>query len=636
MKIGKLKWLYHRLKAMSISEIIFRIYEKLKIKIYKIKFKQNINILQMPIKNLNLMNISSLNNKLDSIWNFSEVDVENSSDLIINVFNKKINLDNNYSWHGFNEKKWNKDIFSCNIDFKNRDDIGEIRLIWEFNRHLFLPYLLLKSKKYNNNLYYEKAKFAFYDWINNNYYLKGINWSSPMEIAIRSYQWMICYSIIKDNDDKAFKNDLLTAIIISIEYVSKNFSRFSSANNHLILESGIVSIIGYLVKDIYNQEWFEKGYKILDFELKRQFYEDGVNREHATHYHGFVVDLWLQYNVFLKSFNIKTLHEDILFKAVEFIGYLKYSNNNFIEFGDSDDAKIINLTGKEYNYYDYLLELGSKYFKIELINNSINNETCLWKNINVLDEIKLFEYKKENLYNESGYYIYKTNKMYVFFDIADLGFGSISAHGHADCLSIVLSFENNPIFIDPGTYIYNVEKKYRDYFRKTSVHNTLSYKGTSQSVMEGPFLWSKKAKVVGKGYYDKNDYLVIYGSHDGYNPFIHKRTIYISKIYNLIIVKDEFKGSNSFINFTLDDKVNVSEVNGYKYKVGNKLYFYSNNLIKLERKLISKEFLVKKETNSLVIDLADKNTALSIISDENYLKIKEGLIYRGDSVIFNY
>ncbi|MFL0246231.1 alginate lyase family protein [Candidatus Clostridium stratigraminis] len=630
-----LKWFFHRLKAMSIEEIIFRFKKKLQLKGYEKNFKEKKTVLELSIPNLKTDKFNLLNNKIDEIWDFSNDAINEKKDFIVDIFDMKIDLSKDFSWHGFNALKWDKSVFSCNIDFKNKDEIGEIRLTWELNRHLFLPHFFLMWKNTNNRVYFEKAKELFYDWVNDNYFLRGVNWSSPMEIAIRAYQWILCYAIIKEADDNKLKEDLITAVINSIKYVSENFSGFSSANNHLILEAGLTSIIGELLKDVYNQNWFQKGYDVLEKEIKRQFYSEGVNKEHAAHYHGFVVDLLLQYNTFLKYLNKKAICEDILFKSVEFIGYLKYCKD-FVEFGDSDDAKILNLTGKSYNYYDYLLAFGSKYFETSFTEDITNSQLSVWKYIKSQDIIKPFDYNGIKYYEKSGYFIYKSNELTFFFDIAELGFGSIAAHGHADCLAFVLSVKNIPIFVDPGTYIYNVESSLRNYFRSTSAHNTLTYDELSQSTMEGPFLWSKKANIIEKGFYEDVDYVVIYGSHDGYKPFTHKRIIYISKKYNLVIIKDEFDGDKGIVNFTLDSSNILSKINDKKYSINNNLYFYTNEEIEIHKQLISKSFLKKEETNAFCVSINKNSPCISIITDEEKLILHQKAIYKEGEIIFIY
>ncbi|PFD14485.1 hypothetical protein CN269_30305, partial [Bacillus thuringiensis] len=78
--------------------------------------------------------------------------------------------------------------------------------------------------------YLKILKKHFYDWVDKNPFYKGVNWSSSMEISIWAYQWILTYSILKEKNSK-FTEDLLKGSINSINYVMKNLSKYSSANN---------------------------------------------------------------------------------------------------------------------------------------------------------------------------------------------------------------------------------------------------------------------------------------------------------------------------------------------------------------------------------------------------------------------
>ena len=69
------------------------------------------------------------------------------------------------------------------------------------------------------------------------------------------------------------------------------------------------------------------------------------------------------------------------------------------------------------------------------------------------------------------------------------GYLSIAAHAHADALSVELRHGGIDILADPGTYCYLTEPDFRRYFRSTIGHNTLEIGGLDQARYGGPFLW---------------------------------------------------------------------------------------------------------------------------------------------------
>ena len=98
---------------------------------------------------------------------------------------------------------------------------------------------------------------------------------------------------------------------------------------------------------------------------------------------------------------------------------------------------------------------------------------------------------------EGGYTVIREHRaghdLHIVFDHGPLGYLAIAAHGHADALSVVVTLDGKPLFVDPGTYLFHSGGAWRDWFRSTPAHNTLNIAGQSQSVISGPFNWSTKA-----------------------------------------------------------------------------------------------------------------------------------------------
>lgn len=104
----------------------------------------------------------------------------------------------------------------------------------------------------------------------------------------------------------------------------------------------------------------------------------------------------------------------------------------------------------------------------------------------------------------------------LVFDHGPLGYLSIAAHGHADALAIWLHIGDVPVLVDAGTYLYHAGGAWREHFRSTPAHNTLTLNGASSSEVAGPFNWSKKADAVADAFAVSADGWRVSASHDGY------------------------------------------------------------------------------------------------------------------------
>jgi hypothetical protein len=592
---NNLSWYYNRLKAMPLEEVNHRVKRQINKIGYQIKYKKPSNI----HNNKNRLSYRDIINRVELLISTPE-DLPSIVTTKYKVFNEEVDLYKKISWHKSNYGSWNKEESSFNFTFANQDHIGDVRFTWEINRHQFFPMMAQQYISTKDKKVIEQLKFHFYDWISENPFLKGVNWSSPMEIAIRSYQWLLTLSILKDvEDEEIFLNDLLNSIVNSIQYVMKNLSLYSSANNHLIVEVAISSIVGYIVDPIYKQNWFISGYDMLNKQLNIQVHEDGVNKEQAIHYHTFVLEMILHYNSFMKKINRDSIHDEIVYKMAKFLGNLMV-DGHISEFGDSDDAKIIHL--EEVDYYKYVLILASEYFNKKFMNyntTSLQVKSLYSRNIDI--EKRLIQYNDLNVYNNGGYVVTKSKDFSFIFDSGPLGFGSIAAHGHADALNLVLYYKNNQIFVDSGTYIYNIKKYWRDYFRKTENHNTLTYNGQDQSQIEGPFLWSRKAnsELIDAGKSDSIIYMK--GSHDGFKPYIHERSITYLIDMDIIIITDTFSDS-AHINYNFDSLVNINRIEDNCLLLNNELYLTTSSKIETIETSISKKFLSKETSTGIKIN----------------------------------
>jgi len=150
-------------------------------------------------------------------------------------------------------------------------------------------------------------------------------------------------------------------------------------------------------------------------------------------------------------------------------------------------------------------------------------------------------------FREGGYYILGSEfetprELRVIADAGPLGYLAIAAHGHADALAFTLSVGGREILIDPGTYAYHTQKKWRDYFRGTAAHNTVTVDGENQSEIGGNFLWLRKATAHCEVWEMGTEQDRFVGSHDGYSrlvdPVVHRRAIVLEKASRRIIVTD--------------------------------------------------------------------------------------------------
>jgi len=560
-------WFLNRLKAMSMGEIMWRFSQKSLQIIEKKRFYRK----NLPI--IHVWNPWELRNKkLDSECvplNWSCGKYELFDDL--NLFEKFSYQQFKSKWNaGFQtENQWSEDVYSYEISCNQRTDIGDVRTNWELNRHFQFAGLAKNYFLTGDYKYLTELKRLFYDWNSHNLFLHGVQWKSAMEIAIRINSWIFTYLFITkaveryDNKQEEFLHDIECGIKAMAKYVLSHRSRYSSANNHLIVEMYAVAICGIVFK---YKPWIDKTVKILTRELTRQNYIDGVNKEMSLHYQCLVLEAYglLQIVMSENGIEIPAIWGKYLEPMTEFVADSWVKKSVAMEFGDNDEGKILDLSGKEQDYYKYVLELMSFVLEKKYATLESPCENLLW----LLQEETLCECRKKEIYVSPQFKCYKKggytfirdndNDVMIGIDHAELGFGKLAAHGHADALSFQAYFDGTSVFADAGTFNYHYGPKERNIYRSTQMHNTVSIDNKNQSEILGPFLWGKRAKVHVKKYPTEQKIELI-ACHNGYKEVECTRKFFYGKDAVLIIkdIINSKKRVDVSIGFLLGDTLKV-------------------------------------------------------------------------------
>ena len=82
--------------------------------------------------------------------------------------------------------------------------------------------------------------------------------------------------------------------------------------------------------------------------------------------------------------------------------------------------------------------------------------------------------------------------LFLRFECGHWGAPGAFAHTHADRLAFILYLDNLPFLIDPGTGSYLVDPVFREFFRSTRAHNTVTLNGQSQARPLACFLYRER------------------------------------------------------------------------------------------------------------------------------------------------
>ena len=463
--------------------------------------------------------------------------------------------------------------FAPKVDYRDYREVGDAKVVWEPNRHQQLAILGRAYRLTGEQRYAEKVIELIESWIDQCPYGRGMNWRSPLELAIRLINWVWAFELIAPAGvlTEERRRRLAPAIYRHLWEIARKYSRHSSANNHVIGEAAGVFIgSSYFIGLKQAKKWRAESWDLLLRESERQTTVDGVNRELAPGYHLFVLEFLLHAGLVARrtGHDFPTAYWDRLESMVEFVAELSAGGGSMPMFGDCDDGYVVDLGGRA-RPVQALLALGANLCGredfAELADS--NDEPVLWlMGKDALEQSESSHERcassaganrgvlKSQAWPEAGYYLLQSGgrnpaeeggdeRISVTFDCGELGFGSIAAHGHADALSFTLRAFGSDILVDPGTYDYFTAPKWRQYFRGTRAHNTIMVDGLEQSEMLGLFLWGARAQARCVSWEPSETGGTVTGEHDGYtrgaDPVLHRRTLHLDGAARVLTVRDE-------------------------------------------------------------------------------------------------
>lgn len=636
-------WYWNRLKCMSHAEIGYRLCEKC------VSFLQRMGI--------GTANTLPRQNLSKSVSDFVEVGHDILPQLYIEAANEILHgklrifaLDHFFGLF----PQWNRDpktgtvaplTFSKTLDCRNESVAGDIKYLWELNRHLHLVTLAQAYRLTNDRRYSHGLQKHLESWFDQCPYLKGPNWASSLELAIRLINWSIAWQLIGGlssalfltENGKRFRDRWLGTIYQHMHFIHGYYSRFSSANNHLIGEAAGL-FIGSVTWPYWNktQEWSMESQEILEREALLQNAPDGVNREQAVSYQQFVLDFLLIAALAGQSnkYNFSDKYWKRIEAMLEFLASIMDAGGHVPMIGDADDGYVTRLSQeRSFCPYRSLLATGTVLFgrsdfKAKAV--VLDDKTRWLLGARAEPDFTALSPSSSTLpvhraFPQGGYYIlgcdFETEKeIRMVADAGPLGYLSIAAHGHADALSFTLSIGGREFLIDPGTYTYHMSKAWRNYFRGSSAHNTVVVDGLNQSVIGGNFMWLHHAQVECAAWEPGETQDRFVGIHNGYqrlsDPVTHRRSIALDKKARTIEITDDLLCRSEHVaeihwhfaeacGVSLERDESVLAVNG-KRKI-RLLFDYSNNKAELRQGKtdpiggwVSRQFDVKSETTTVV------------------------------------
>lgn len=343
----------------------------------------------------------------------------------------------------------------------------------------------------------------------------------PLEISHRIQDQIHQFTLFLQSPN--FTPAFLTEFLVNY-YKHGNFilHHYSKQGNHLLFEAQRMFFAGTFFPEFKQApEWKQTGIDILNREIKKQVFEDGVQFELDPHYHLACINIFMRALVVANANNnmnaIPQSYKDTMEKMIEFyynICFPDYTNPCF------SDAKQGDPKSEQRNYREW-----SKIFP--------KNEAIKWFATNGKKGTRPQNLSKAFL--KGGFFTFRNgwnlNSTVMVVKAGPEG----EWHAQPDNGTFDLWVNGKNLFPDSGSFIYAGGKEVqeqRDWFRSTAQHNTLTLDDKDlESTESTTLLWQPEG-----------DVQTLVTENQSYKQLKHRRTVFFVDQKYFVFV-DEASGN---------------------------------------------------------------------------------------------
>jgi|GEM_PF-4734621 len=399
----------------------------------------------------------------------------------------------------------------------------DTRFVWEINRHQFLFTLARAFWLTGDRRYAVRVFTLVEDWLNKNPCPEGVNWSSALEVGIRAVSWLWAVALLLDCDflEETLLRRWLGSLGEHYQYLVSHLSLYADPTNHLIGEAAALWMLSVVFPDLPGAKRQQRrAIQILSEQIERQVTCDGVGAEQSTAYQKFIADFYGQADAIARRTGqaLPPVVRQRMAAMSDFLAALADAAGDPARIGDGDDGRGMPLP-----------ELSKRGEGFD------DRDAAVW--IEGPAALQAPQQKhsaiRSRVFLEGGYCLWQADeagdRIALLFDFGPLGLWPNASHGHADALNVQIQLRGRWILADPGTGVYEVNRRVRDSLRGTAAHNTVTVDHLDQTAALDTFKWLRPCSARLLDTFSGTEYDFAAAMHEGYRrlrePVTHYRAV---------------------------------------------------------------------------------------------------------------
>jgi len=368
-------------------------------------------------------------------------------------------------------------------------EVGDIKTIWEASRFDWVLAFAQRAATGEKGQV-ERLNLWLEDWCRNNPAYLGVNWKCGQEASIRVMHLALAAHLMGQTEKPA--DDMARLVEAHLARIRPTLAYARAQdNNHGTSEAAALFIGGIFCRNAgiaVGKKWSEEGRILLEERVSHLVMPDGSFSQYSVNYHRLMLDTlslvelwrrWMNLPEFSKNYRQKvTAATDWLYNMVD------DETGAVPNLGSNDGANLLPLTDAPYGDYRPSVALAMALFSDCPVygRDGFHREHLGW--LMVEEPGQKAPRKVSRNFASGGYGILRKAPWTVFLKYPRYKFRP----NHCDALHLDLWLGSDNLLKDAGSFGYNAEAPWSEYFPGVAAHNTVAFDDHEQMPAMGRFL----------------------------------------------------------------------------------------------------------------------------------------------------
>ncbi|MDV3458443.1 alginate lyase family protein [Sphingomonas sp. HF-S4] len=365
---------------------------------------------------------------------------------------------------------------------------GDIKRVWELSRFDWAMAFAQHARAGEVGAV-ERLNHWIEDWVRANPAYRGPNWKCAQEASIRVLHLSVAAMLLSDATMSAPLRSLVDAHVRRI-LPTLSYAR-AQDNNHATSEAGALFVAGAWMTCAGLPEGAElarRGRSLIERAVARLFAPDGSFSQYSVNYHRVALDTLSIVELWRRRAGLPPFNTTWNQRASGAANWLRLmvdpASGDAPNLGANDGANLLPLTDAAYRDYRPSVQLATVLFQERrAFPPGPWDESLAWLGVAPPDTVA--ELPERAIFDDGGYAVLRQAEAMVMLRYPRFRFRP----SHADAMHVDLWLAGRNLLRDGGSYSYNTEAEWLDYFGGVRSHNTIEFDARPQMPRLSRFLF---------------------------------------------------------------------------------------------------------------------------------------------------